>query len=169
MARGKDIGFDRTVRTPAGGVGTQPPEAERAEGPKVRLPAEFIPPRGAQYFTIQDERDTAIIEQIVFANPFDAPQGNDIVINTVQFYASNADPATLDMSFQLLVGGNPYAGFEAIKVPALGGAQGVVFSPVYVPIFSGGGIRIAGKFLNINGGAHRVGTLIQGWFMPAKL
>lgn len=153
--RTKDLGFDVVRALP-------PLPGSPAAEPMLRFPAEMIPPPGAQYFTIQGERDSAAIENVVFAEGFAIPNGYLAVINTVQFFASNADATLAGSSFQLLAKGIAVPGFEAIQIPQLGGAQGAVFSPAYVRIGGGGG-RVGARWINVLGGAHHVGFLVQGW------
>src|SRR5205085_11883014 len=118
----------------AGGPPGQPPGA-----PPVGFPGVFVPPPGADYFTMQDEQDSNVAGQIVFANVVEVPKNFSAVINTVQFFSSNSDATMAGSFFRLLFTGRAVRGFENLTIPQLGGNQSVGTSPAFLRGPAGGG------------------------------
>jgi hypothetical protein len=158
-----DIGAKITTGAPAiagANVGTN----AGSDGTPVALPLTFIPPASAQFFTLQDEVDSAAIENVVFGATFRVPDNHIAVVKTLEFFATLADATIANFSFSLLAGGNAVPGFEGVTVPQVGGTQGVKFDPAFIRIE--GSKLVSVRRINTNGNPHHVGFFLHGYYWP---
>lgn len=158
-----DIGTRVTKGAPAGGAGNGN-RGEVNDGAPVALPLSFVPPTSAQFFTVQGEVDSGIIENAIFAETFRVPEQNYAVVKTLEFFATTADATVAGFTFTLLVGGNAVPGFEGVTIPQVGGTQGVKFDPAFIRIPPTQLISV--RRINPTGNAHHVGFFLHGWVYP---
>src|SRR4051812_45745190 len=114
--KGSDIGFGRTTRLPPLAPGDSPPASA---GVPIAMPAIFIPPPGARYFTIQAETDVAAgpattsFGGLAGQNgSFQIPERHIGALNTIQFFSTVCDATIAGFLFAVQVKGNALEGFS---------------------------------------------------------
>lgn len=161
--------------------GSQPPAAAWVGPGSVRPPAippslqvplpEISPHPSAQYVlrTGQIAAASAVTTPAEIPGAeIQLPAGQVAVIRAFSV-AVNSFAATSDITFSLLVDGNPYQGIQYRPFPRNAPSIEVSFEPALIVIRIPEGARISWRATVADGGTYQLGMTWQGWTYPLEV